>query len=1673
MNYSKYKIHHTRGKSDTNFYQEQTILNGAYSGLKVLRVSIVSDLAHTVSTHKKKQSICINQPKDNKNLLHANSNNISNINNLDSDDSVGERILTLIERVLLFKQELDNYFFANKIHLLKFHLDNISSIIIKNISDLQNELIKECPVLKNSFIVKILGNFSDIISTFIETKPQDFYKEIKDAILNQWEKNRIKIKELFEKIEQNCNVSVESEKEEMSFSLEHYELYQEVDDKMRKESDTNNNILKKKTFKVSDEEENIKKLKRENPNTLFYLLKKKKEIMNFVTAMTHHILFSISRLYYDMDYYSIIISSLAFKIFYTIMYYIDDNKDKKYILNEIEKLKQKKVFHIINHIIHLAVSFNTNIPTGKIFSDSGGLNSLSKYLLNNFIEIISKCKGLKIPKIITKFKNPSLSQIRHKTKFYKCYLQRYKKYTDNSLLRIFMLYYNSKMVFWKSVMIVAKPKDDNKNFVCRTCEKEIPLEDIFLHLGCCKEQQSFYDKMKGLKLKMQNYITQLDIYLAKLNINPMKIKLFGKSGYLNKITNKISGCENDDDGVNFIKKLIKLFTYEKSKSNDFYEKKPEELSSVISMSYFTLLVFLINQTSIDSDQDLNDILGGIFCVLLQIFMNVEFLLYIEKSKTKTNMIKNKRNKTNNIINKSDFENKTNSNLIISNDSKITNSKVNNTENSDDEDFFNPDLNFKSVIQKYKLKLSLNNIMIVNNSIKSSRIKGGSRIGLNSQKNVSQFFADENVVEEDNKMDFFNQKSCSTVFHKKKKPEEKKIENTSPKQVEEIISTFSDKSINTINNNTNKRFHSSNHINFNIKLDLNKKIYKKLNTLNYRTSEVRSLKMTRNNSSGNILLNKKKEMLNIYKKYKINIDSSLLLSTNNNGSKANIINSSVLSETESSGEFDPIINKANLSRVDENLLRVDSCLSRIDSNIHRIDSNISRVDSIENNLNKAEDENNNNNDDKKTIKFILNNDHQNFQLGYRGDQGKKNLNKLSLFGFNSSTKKNSDKNIYKIKQNSSKSNNKEKEEVLNRMKSSSSDSSSSDIEDDKSSNSSNGQNIVVNEYEEEEINDNKKEMDNKEANKDNSNENNKNLNINEFYFEKSNTKEEDNNNNNNDFYNNIIIHSSVESSESKDDNFYENERIATTDFEDMLSNMLYIKPGSPNNLNYEQIAGLFNKLMEEVEKNTNSLDKSNSFLNDTLGKDKKFFLNNKFDLDRLNTNNTSTNISIIKSKDTNDDNNINLNKEPNEDKENQKKISKFKLILPIAKGGYGSVGLYKNLATSDTYAIKTVDINSMKEKKLSSSLKNEQNILKEINNDYVVNSYFIFQDQKNYYFVMEYLPGGDVYTLLSKNNLPKKTIQLIVAETILAVHYLHSISIIHHDIKPENILISVKGHFKLSDFGLSKTIQEDNEFDVAKNLKNFVEFNKFPINFNLGDDEDENKDAVGTLNYMAPELFTDKFPHGSGIDYWAIGVLIFDLYSYSLPFEAKTQEEMRKNIIGIKIDWDKLINDEIKKIYGNIDAAVDLIKKFLKENPADRWGDKNLEEIKKHKFFDGFNWDDIQNIKNETIKEYVKQRVKENNNKIKQLNLKNKAKKEKEKDKDKDKDKGEKNKTDSNKTEDGYPSIIEINMTENEQKNFTERLDNLNKKNNELIKKKIAKEVNIKENISDLMLFDLE
>ena len=134
MDYTKFRVHHSRGKSDTNFYQDQTLLNGAYSGLKVLRVSIVNDLEQSPCNGKKSGNFKSQSREERRTQNQSDSLNTSNSNCISNyGETSGEKILTLVERVLLFKKELDDYFFNKRLQSLKFQLNNISSVIISSI----------------------------------------------------------------------------------------------------------------------------------------------------------------------------------------------------------------------------------------------------------------------------------------------------------------------------------------------------------------------------------------------------------------------------------------------------------------------------------------------------------------------------------------------------------------------------------------------------------------------------------------------------------------------------------------------------------------------------------------------------------------------------------------------------------------------------------------------------------------------------------------------------------------------------------------------------------------------------------------------------------------------------------------------------------------------------------------------------------------------------------------------------------------------------------------------------------------------------------------------------------------------------------------------------------------------------------------------------------------------------------------------------------------------------------------------------------------------------------------------------------------------------------------------------------------------------------------------------
>ena len=499
------------------------------------------------------------------------------------------------------------------------------------------------------------------------------------------------------------------------------------------------------------------------------------------------------------------------------------------------------------------------------------------------------------------------------------------------------------------------------------------------------------------------------------------------------------------------------------------------------------------------------------------------------------------------------------------------------------------------------------------------------------------------------------------------------------------------------------------------------------------------------------------------------------------------------------------------------------------------------------------------------------------------------------------------------------------------------------------------------------------------------------------------------------------------------------------------------------------------IIEESKKDDkdDSLDKSTSLKNyeyktifndheaekDLFSFDINFFINSEINSQNENLINIIKNYLIIinkeiKSSQEEEENNKSLNNSLLKSTDSTNKFSNFKLILPIAKGGYGNVGLYKKVSTGDLYTIKSVDINKMKEKKLSKTLQNERNIMKEISNDYVVTTYYIFKDKVNYYFVMEYLPGGDVYNLLSSIILPFSTIQLIVAETLLAVNYLHSKNIIHHDIKPENILITKNGHFKLSDFGLSKTINEK-EIKIADEDHSQEKSSEGSSISSLMDSDHDDDKIEGTLYYMSPELFTGDYPVGKTIDYWAIGIIIFELFTFKVPFEANTQEEAKQNIINYSLNWDPIYSEEVRKHYkDNIDSAIDLIKKFIFFNPSHRWGDNDFDKIKSHEFFKGFDWVNIKSIKSPAVLTYLKKVVEKNNQKIKEFNK-------------------------GNGGENNTNIICEENLTyDEENKKFSQRIDNLQKRNNELIKMKFKKkEIKIEENddknINSSLFFDLQ
>merc|ERR1719226_462101 len=252
------------------------------------------------------------------------------------------------------------------------------------------------------------------------------------------------------------------------------------------------------------------------------------------------------------------------------------------------------------------------------------------------------------------------------------------------------------------------------------------------------------------------------------------------------------------------------------------------------------------------------------------------------------------------------------------------------------------------------------------------------------------------------------------------------------------------------------------------------------------------------------------------------------------------------------------------------------------------------------------------------------------------------------------------------------------------------------------------------------------------------------------------------------------------------------------------------------------------------------------------------------------------------------------------------VDDFEAIKVIGKGAFGEVRLVQKIDTGHVYAMKILRKADMVEKEQVAHVRAERDILVEADHQWVVKMYYSFQDPANLYLIMEFLPGGDMMTLLmKKDTLSEDCTQFYVAETALAIDYIHKLGFIHRDIKPDNLLLDSNGHVKLSDFGLCTGLKKSHRTEFYRDLSQVK-----PLDLTNPMDSKRKAESwkknrrqlaystVGTPDYIAPEVFLQT-GYTASCDWWSLGVIMFEMLIGYPPFCSENPQETYKKIMAWK------------------------------------------------------------------------------------------------------------------------------------------------------------------------------
>ncbi|KAJ4472255.1 Pkinase-domain-containing protein [Lentinula aciculospora] len=260
---------------------------------------------------------------------------------------------------------------------------------------------------------------------------------------------------------------------------------------------------------------------------------------------------------------------------------------------------------------------------------------------------------------------------------------------------------------------------------------------------------------------------------------------------------------------------------------------------------------------------------------------------------------------------------------------------------------------------------------------------------------------------------------------------------------------------------------------------------------------------------------------------------------------------------------------------------------------------------------------------------------------------------------------------------------------------------------------------------------------------------------------------------------------------------------------------------------------------------------------------------------------------------------------------------FEFLKLIGRGTFGKVFQVRKRDTKRIYAMKVLSKKEIVAKKEVAHTIGERQILqRSLESPFLVGLKFSFQTEHDLYLVTDFKSGGELFWHLQRETrFTEERARFYIAELILALEHLHKYNIVYRDLKPENILLDATGHVALCDFGLSKANLRADELTTT---------------------------FCGTTEYLAPEILLDEHGYSKIVDFWSLGVLLFEMCCGWSPFYAEDTQQMYKNICFGKIRFPKgVINEDGKQF----------VKGLLNRNPNHRLGAvRDAAELKEHAFF---------------------------------------------------------------------------------------------------------------------------